>query len=663
MVLVSRLKLISLRLENFMGVREDTLQMDGASATLRGTNATGKTTRFSAFTWLLFGKDALDRAVFDLKRLEDGKAVHNLEHTVEGVFDLDGRRLVLRKTQVETWERKRGQADREFTGHEVHHFIDGVPVLKREYDARVAEIAPEGQFRLLTDPAAFNAMHWEKRRAILLEICGDISDDQVIAGNPELADLPAFLDGRTHDQHRKFVGSRRAELNKELAALPVRIDEATKALPDVDPTLRPAFETKLKGLRDQRGELEQRRAQVEAGGAVAELMVQIRTDEAALAGVVQRVRSAAEADLAAARRARDTANDALNQARRDVDRLRTDISTAERATANGEAEITRLRDQWAEIDAETAPHSSVPSTCAACGQSLPADKVTAAQERALALWNTDRSQRLEANQSKGMQLSDGVKELAAKLERLRTDLSAAEQRQASAEAASLEASTTADTLTASLPDPELDQEHVAITARIADLRTQAAAAKANTTEAATGIRREIDTIDVQIKAVEAELATYVLAERTHARLAELDALQKAAAAEFESLELQLHLLDLFLQEKSALLTKHINSRFRITEWRLFGTNINKGLEPDCTATVGGVPYNSGLNEAGRINCGLDIIRVLQAHHGFYPPVWIDGAESVVDTLELHTQVIQLVVDGTRPTLTLELQDQALEAVA
>jgi len=36
-------------------------------------------------------------------------------------------------------------------------------------------------------------MSWSARRKILLEICGDVSDEDVIASTPELKDLPKFL--------------------------------------------------------------------------------------------------------------------------------------------------------------------------------------------------------------------------------------------------------------------------------------------------------------------------------------------------------------------------------------------------------------------------------------------------------------------------------------
>ncbi|MDA6131042.1 ATP-binding protein, partial [Escherichia coli] len=82
-----------------------------------GDNATGKTTLFDAFIWLLFDKDSQNKKEFSIKTLRSGKEIHNLEHEVEGVFLLDDKQLILRKVFTEKWTKKRGSANAEFTGH------------------------------------------------------------------------------------------------------------------------------------------------------------------------------------------------------------------------------------------------------------------------------------------------------------------------------------------------------------------------------------------------------------------------------------------------------------------------------------------------------------------------------------------------------------------
>ena len=83
------MKIKSLKLKNFMGIKSLELNLDGKNANIYGDNATGKTTCFTAFTWLLFDKDSQNRKNFEIKTLNpNGEPEHGLEHTVEAELEL-----------------------------------------------------------------------------------------------------------------------------------------------------------------------------------------------------------------------------------------------------------------------------------------------------------------------------------------------------------------------------------------------------------------------------------------------------------------------------------------------------------------------------------------------------------------------------------------------
>jgi AAA15 family ATPase/GTPase len=186
---VKEIRLLSLSLKNFKGIRQFTLQANGQDVKVYGDNATGKTTLFDAFVWLLFDKDSQNKKDFAIKTLDkDGQVLHGLEHEVEGVFLIDGKQLSLRKVFSEKWTKKRGSAEKQFSGHTTEYYIDGVPLKKKEYDQLISDLIDEDVFKLLTNPSYFNEqLHWQDRRKILLQVCGDITDEEVIASNAELA--------------------------------------------------------------------------------------------------------------------------------------------------------------------------------------------------------------------------------------------------------------------------------------------------------------------------------------------------------------------------------------------------------------------------------------------------------------------------------------------
>ena len=84
-----------LTLRNFKGIRDFVLDAQGADVNVYGDNAVGKTTLFDAWTWLLFDKDSENKSTgnFEIKTLRpDGSPIHNLDHEVEAVLSIDGRR-------------------------------------------------------------------------------------------------------------------------------------------------------------------------------------------------------------------------------------------------------------------------------------------------------------------------------------------------------------------------------------------------------------------------------------------------------------------------------------------------------------------------------------------------------------------------------------------
>ena len=125
------IRINKLALQNFKGLKNLVINAYGKSLNIFGDNATGKTTIFDAFTWLLFGKDSLGSSDFGIKTTNKyGEVIHNLEHSVEGELLIDENTLTLKRVYAEKWTKKRGSAEADFSGHETKYFINDVPSSK-----------------------------------------------------------------------------------------------------------------------------------------------------------------------------------------------------------------------------------------------------------------------------------------------------------------------------------------------------------------------------------------------------------------------------------------------------------------------------------------------------------------------------------------------------
>jgi len=103
------MRLKTLVLENFQGMKSATFDFEGQSASIFGENATGKTTVFNAVTWLLFDRPSTGAKNFTPKTKGPTGDLHYLDHSAEGQFIMDDGRLVtLRKVFHENYKKKRG---------------------------------------------------------------------------------------------------------------------------------------------------------------------------------------------------------------------------------------------------------------------------------------------------------------------------------------------------------------------------------------------------------------------------------------------------------------------------------------------------------------------------------------------------------------------------
>src|SRR5690606_38705158 len=170
----------------------------------------------------------------------------------------------------EKWTKRRGAVTAEFTGHTSEYFIDGVPVQKKEYDEEVASIVREDIFKLLTSPTYFNEqLKDSERRNILLEICGDISDEEVIVSNPTLKDLAAILNGRDIEKHRAVISARMKQINDELQRIPIRIDEAQRSMPVLNGLDEGDMLRQIDSLADRADEKADELTRIKSGGEIA----------------------------------------------------------------------------------------------------------------------------------------------------------------------------------------------------------------------------------------------------------------------------------------------------------------------------------------------------------------------------------------------------------
>jgi DNA repair exonuclease SbcCD ATPase subunit len=649
---VKNVKLLSINLENFKGIKQFSLVTNGESVRVFGDNATGKTTLLDGFLWLLFDKDSQNKKDFSIKALEaTGDEVHNLNHIVEATFNIDGTEVLLKKVYFEVWTKKRGASSEEFSGHKTKYYIDEVPKNKKEYTSYVAQLVEEELFKLITSPTFFNEqIKWQDRRKLLLEISGDISDDEVFASDNQLAGLNLILKGRSLDDHRKVITERRKLINEELKTIPIRINEINKSIP-VDVVDIESLKNDSKDIEKQMDENKTLIYNIQNGQALQDKQLELRKVQNDLETVKRTFESDSKDKLyqLQAKLQEEQSNLKINDMKiaeqnRAVSQVNGDLKRVEE-------DLVKLRNEWKEVNGSKHEHIEE-CVCPTCKQDLPVDQVEAARLKALESFYTKKANNLALIDSTGKDIAQHKNKFLEDLKLNTTNFEKFNTIRREKVNQIEKVTTEIEQLKGSLKDVSESPEYIKFM-NLGQALEQEIASIINQSEQAT---EDIKNANIQLAAkkhlIDVEIAEYANIGNLKARIQEYEEQEEMLAKEYQKLEHQLDLSEKFIRTKVELLTEKINAKFKLARFKLFDNQINGGLNEVCETTFDGVPYSS-LNNAMRINIGLDIIETLSNHYGIVAPIFVDNAEAVTKLNAIDAQIISLVVSEQDKALRVE----------
>ena len=652
------MRLNKLTLNNFQGIKEASYQMDGKSVSIYGDNATGKTTIFNALTWLLFDKASTNVKNFTPKTKGPDGDLHYLDHSAEGSFILeDGRQVTFTKTYHEIYKKQRGSSSEEFSGHTTDYFIDGVPSSEKEYQAalnKLSGLEAEGM-KMLTVPNYFpEEMTWDARRKILLDMCGDVTDEDVINANSELKEINNFLlmPGTTDqyysvDEYKKIASAKKNEINNQIKDIPGRIDEATRAIPDLTGIDVKTLEKEIAKLKGERSDLETEKAQM-ANGDFQSIAIRKKVAEA-----VAELAEARNIYSEKARGINDDINRQIQEARERLSEASYNNNASALSHANIELEDSKalreeLSAEYKEVQKEVWDDTQ--SICPTCHQELPEEDV----EKLKAAFNTKKSQKLEAINLKGKQRcsKEMIEELEAKIKDIAIVIGSEMENEKIEEEkiANLKAK-----LVTPIPFEETP-EYKQLNEKLNSLKAEDVQKDTVLTD---GYSEKIEKANTQIREKEELITRVNMADVQKVRITELKDKEKDLAKSYEELEKGVYLCEQFIKAKVSMLEGNINDRFQNVRFRLFQEQINGGIKEDCEVMI---PTEAGQlvpfafsNNAARLNAGLEIVDSLSKHWGVSMPVFVDNAESVVELNKIDAQVIRLVVSGEDKKLRMEIE--------
>jgi exonuclease SbcC len=658
---MKKIEIKGLILTNFKGIIKLKVNFQH-NTDVFGANGTGKSTVYDAFLWLLFGKNAEEKKEFSIKNTVD-TSLNRQDHEVEGMLEVNGDHITLKKIYKEKWQKKKGEEIAEYTGNETVYYYNEVPMNQKDFQSKVYTIMDETIFKLITNPYALNSMKWPDRRAIITQMAGEFTDVEIASGNPEYEALVANLtQGKTMEDYLKQIKASVKKSKDDIKLIPTRIDEVSKTKPQ-------AYD--FQNLKNLLSAKEKEVAAIDEAilNKSAGLDTILEANEKA-----KRTASNLRSEISTIES--DTKTKANNSTKIDtsvLDNLKTslgnkegELTTAENGlvTLKGlvtgkESDLVALgttietkRTEWTNENAKELKIEENSFCCPTCQRALEESDIESKKIEMSTNFKTKKQESLaEINRQGGL--------LATQKTNLETELATLKTRVFNGETLITNLKSEIEILKADIKNEVSKAENVTPVDTVAIynqmlIENTVYNSKKVELETVEKTIKEVPKVDdEQLKSDKKGLSEDIEGIKTmlrneaqiiavNERITALKNEETKLAQEIAGVEKTQFLIERFEKDKMTAIEENVNSKFKIVKFKMFEDQVNGGENPACEIYVNGVPF-ADANTASKINAGIDIISTLSKFYQVSAPIFIDGAESIHDIMETESQLIRLVV--------------------
>lgn len=662
-----------LSLQNFKCFREKDITFNDEVTTVRGRNGVGKTTIADAILWCLFGKNNEGKDKFNLKTYdENGVIIPHLDHSVELVLSVrtlihEGKdentsavkEVTLKRILKETWVKKRGADEQVFKDNTTEYMVNGEVKTATDYKKFISDLISESTFRIITNPYYFPSLKWQEQRAFLEQLCGDA---EVTFTDENLLNLHKELEQNNDDivSYRKHLSYQIREIKKKLDDIPVKLETANKALPeklDWD-SLQQMYDAKAQHCK----EVDSQITTIKAGNGSDIKRAELRLELQKVRQQIDKITDEGRIKYSEEQRLH---NNLVAEKQRKFFALSRDIEDAKTLAASCDVkkkhlqatigdcdkDLQALREQWPSGRFMVDPELR---TCPTCGQLLPTElyeqKILDMEQK----FNLDK-------EAKKKELNKKAANIKKTKEDAEAEIKAQEQKKEETE--NLIKTLTAQMNEAFAEKQKLEKELMPDFETfchernvdylpLCDKQNELAEQIANITDSAddkeklTELMADKSLSEAELSNLQQQLASRTQYEKVSAIIDQINIEQKDLVRQLSALERSEDIARQYEDNRNSIMEQAVNRHFQIVKWRMFRTVNNGGEpfnEPYCECYVDGVAYHDGLNDAARLNAGLDIINALCKFYNVSAPIVIDKAESTLTILPTVGQQVRLQV--------------------
>ena len=588
-----------------------------------GMNETGKSTIKRAIQYIFGCRDENGREINGIRPHDkDGNDIDG-DITAEVNVEIDGTDKVLKKVCRQNFNKKG-----EFTGNVTDYYVNDIPKKAADFEAFLEEsVCGKDKFSLCINAMTLLLKGGTDQRAILADMFGQHSNDDICDMYPEFSPLKSVLHDGTVDELKKrcntqLYGTRGRNgskgLQDQLDDIPTRIDEVSKRREDIDlAELELQKNALLEKLNDNIEQQNDNQKSMKEYDKLSDGIIELKGQ---LSTLQQKANEKLDADR---REKRTTLNQIQNEHQKELlkaDTIREEITELEKRIAQYEQKRQDLKKSWDLNKSLKFDENSL--VCSYCGQEYPEEK----KEQLRTEFDTHKAHELELITKEGSSCADHIKEDQAELEHKRKELKKTEDEVERLEKEIAIADNSLKSIPASV-DISNTEEYKAIQSQIAEKE-----AAMNRYADMQSMRIELKCAEEEIRAdieqVNKKLASVSINESIDKRIAELEQERRDIAQKITDVQAQLDLLKKFSRKKNELLEADVNKYLSFCTVRMFRPLVNGDTEECCDFIYKGEPYSRNMNHGAKILTEIDICRAFQKKCGVELPIMTDDTESL-----------------------------------
>lgn len=631
----------SLSLLNFKGIRDLHVNFGEDLTVISGRNAAGKTSIADAIMWVLFGTG------YDGNKLEP--KAYNKEHQI--IPEIPHEATLVLKCNDEEYTLKRSLSDAwkgDKCTNTYKYYVDGDVTTAGDFKKVVEDICPESVFRRITSATNFCSLPWQKQRELLESLADQYTTQDITQGDERFDFVVEELKKKSIADLIHHIKYKRKEVQKQLDAVPVRLAELNKSLPEAQDW--DALSAEIENLQEKLVEIDQKVRTIRIGGA----------DKVRYDGILKKIEFAEK-------RKHNMEQGAMNLATEQATKHQSDVITANiavkkaqslvddlKATMRGyteseihakdkkeecERKVVDINSRLDELSKSRWSWNAEDGICPHCGQPLPPEDVERIKKE-----SKDRFNERKSNASKKIQEEfNGIQQeyTDAKniLEKLDNDRMVTTNQLVKANKTLKEAEFKKLEVDAEKPKTYEQilaekEEYQQVVKEIADLQAELNEPSASSDENAkmlAELEKEREPIGTRYN----EVLKLLLTKEAYDRISELIVKAKQDKESYQNqldeLDEQLDLSNEYNKKSCQLLEENVNKHFSYVKWSMFSQDLDGNMKPYCECYHNGVPY-SRLNGAAKVNAGIDIANTFSRFYEVSAPMVLDECESVNDPI-------------------------------